>query len=534
MLQKIREKLYKKRRTIFGIIIFVISLLGIKNILLYTLEPTSPKNCDYKYPSGDKQVESTTILAESASELIELYQKGGFTNDASCMNKTSVYGVVAVHNIDDVRKTLEFAVKNGIKITPAGQQHSMGGQSFVKNGIVLDMKNYNEMSVNEETKVLTVQTGATWEQVQNFLDIRGLAVNAMQSINIFTVGGTLSVNAHGLGHKPGPIVETVRSIKIMNSDGKIIEASPTKNSELFSNAIGGYGLFGVILSTDISVVENEMYEWNTEYMQYDKYSDYYKKNISNDDSIRLTFARLSIAPQSYLKEIAVHTYTTTEFNEPLPSLESWGNTWANRLVINFSKTGGIGRWTRWTLEKYVEPMLHTCYTRNQAMSKKDACIVSRNQEMFDSMGYLKNKLKDTDILQEYFIPRAKMTEFVDGLRSIVKNNNANLLNVTIRIVHKDTITSLPYAKDDMFAFVLYFNQKFNDKETEILKKTTLDLIDLSADLDGTYYLPYQLYYSHEQLKKSYPEIDIFFETKRKYDKNELFVNTFYNKYGTKE
>jgi hypothetical protein len=124
-----------------------------------------------------------------------------------------------------------------------------------------------------------------------------------------------------------------------------------------------------------------------------------------------------------------------------------------------------------------------------------------------------------------------MPEFVDGLRSIVKRNGANLLNVTIRIVHKDTITALPYAREDMFAFVLYFNQKLNEKESMVLQKTTADLVDEAISLNGTYYLPYQLYYSPEQLRRAYPEVDRFFAAKEKYDPLDLFSNKFYEKYG---
>jgi hypothetical protein len=151
--------------------------------------------------------------------------------------------------------------------------------------------------------------------------------------------------------------------------------------------------------------------------------------------------------------------------------------------------------------------------------------------MYNSMGYLKNRLKDTDILQEYFIPQEKMPHFVDGLRNIVEEDRANLLNVTIRVVHQDTVTALPYAKQDMFAFVLYFNQKLNEKDSKILLKTTADLIDLAIGLDGTYYLPYQLYYSQEQLHQAYPEIDGVFATKMKYDPIGLFDNKLYEKYG---
>src|SRR5262249_34671847 len=101
----------------------------------------------------------------------------------------------------------------------------------------------------------------------------------------------------------------------------------------------------------------------------------------------------------------------------------------------------------------------------------------------------------------------------------------------IRTVHKDMVTALPYAKQDMFGFVLYFNVRFNDSENEILKKTTADLIDAAAQSGGTYYLPYQLFYTREQLLTDYPEANDFFAMKKKYDPMELFSNKFYQKYG---
>jgi FAD/FMN-containing dehydrogenase len=227
----------------------------------------------------------------------------------------------------------------------------------------------------------------------------------------------------------------------------------------------------------------------------------------------------------------VHVYDKTRFTGSLPPLKPGRLETLDRFIINFSKRGGVGRWLRWTLEKYVEPRLHTCVTRNQAMNQKDVCLVSRNEEMYDDMAYLKNRLPDTDILQEYFVAYDRMPEFVDRLRSVVQRNKANLLNVTIRTVHKDDVSALPYAKEDMFAFVLYFNGGFDARDNEILKKTTSDLIDTTQSLGGTFYLPYQLFYSKEQLRKSYPEIDNFFAEKRRYDQDELFSNKFYEKYG---
>lgn len=529
-MRRFKNFFHKKSTIVTSLIVASFVLISAKKIFDYASPPNGEKDCNFIFPNAVDQTKPTTITIKTPEHLIALEQKGGVVNDASCLNKTAVYGVVKVSAVEDIKNALIFAKENDLKVTSAGQRHSMGGQSFIQNGLVLDMRNFNQIKLDKEHKILNTQTGATWAQIQQFLDKEGLAVKAMQSINIFTVGGTLSVNAHGIAHNPGPIAPTIKSFRIMLSNGEIKTASPSENPELFKSALGGYGLFGVILNANIEVVDNEMYEYKTEYVNYKDFPEYYKKNIENNDQVGLTYSRISVSPNSYLTETAVHTYIKTKFDGETPVLKPDEHNWLNRLVINFSKTGSFGRWTRWMLEKYAEPSLHTC-SRNQAMSQKEVCLVSRNQEMYDSMGYLKNKLKDTDILQEYFIPQEKMPDFVDGLRNTVKENGANLLNVTIRIVHKDTVTALPYAKEDMFAFVLYFNQRLNEKESKVLQKTTTDLIDLATNLNGTYYLPYQLYYSEEQLHKAYPEIDSFFAAKRKYDPTELFGNKFYEKYG---
>lgn len=523
----------RKRSVWLSVVLVLASFLVVsaRKVYQYAAAPDKDKDSDFLFPANADQEKPTTLFAQPTPALIPFKQVGGFTNDASHLNKTAVYGIVQVSSEDDIRNALQFARDHHLKVTCAGQQHSMGGQTFTHGGLVLDLRNFNRITLDKENKVANVQTGARWWQLQQLLDKEGLSVKSMQSINIFSIGGSLSVNGHGIDPTPGQIAPTVRSMRIMLSNGDVVHASPTENAELFSHALGGYGLFGVMLDVDLNVVDNEMYARHAVYMDYKQYPAYYRANVENNNNIGLVFGRLSVSPGSFLRETAVHVYSKTQPAADLPPLSPGRYETLDRFIINFSKTGGAGRWLRWTLEKYVEPHLHQCVTRNQAMSQKDVCLVSRNEEMYDDMSYLKNRLADTDILQEYFIPYDRMPEFVDRLREVVQRNKANLLNVTIRTVHKDQVTAIPYAKEDMFGFVLYFNVKFNDRDNEILKKTTVDLIDAAEQAGGTYYLPYQLFYSKEQLQKSYPEIDGFFAAKKKYDPIGLFSNKFYENYA---
>lgn len=511
-----------------GVVGVALAALGYK-AYQYSADPLGPKPCTFIYPLSPRAgAPPTTSVPPPAN--VPFAQTGGTINDASCLNQTEIYGVVAVRTEDDVRNALQFARDHGLKVTPAGARHSMGGQTFSRGGVVLDMRGFNQISVDKERRVLRAQSGALWKDIQELLDREGLSMKAVQSINIFSVGGTLSVNAHGIAHDPGPIAPTIRSMRVMTSDGLVHETSPTQEPDLFGHVLGGYGLFGVILDVEIDVMPNEIYRLKTDYMDYRQFPEYFAKNIAGNSNIGLFYGRLSMSPESFLRETATHRYERTQHHGPMPALKPQGYTWLNRLAINFSKTGGLGRWVRSVLEKHVEPRVHLCQPE-AGTSGEGGCLVSRNQEMYDAMEYLRNRLPDTDILQEYFIPHARMPEFIDGLRGTVQRNGANLVNVTIRIVSKDTVTALPYAKQDMFAFVLYFNQEFNEKESAILRKTTTDLIDVATGLGGTYYLPYQLYYSPQQLRRAYPEADAFFEAKRKFDPDEIFTNKFYETYG---
>ena len=82
----------------------------------------------------------------------------------------------------------------------------------------------------------------------------------MQSNHDFSVGGTLSVNAHGWPVPFGPFGTTVRALRLMLVDGSVVTCSRTDNPELFALVIGGYGLFGIVLDVDLDMVENALLE----------------------------------------------------------------------------------------------------------------------------------------------------------------------------------------------------------------------------------------------------------------------------------
>jgi len=498
-------------------------------------DPISFKDCPPLF--AENAVADTQINVEitplSAGDRLKWEQKGGTINDISCLDRTPVYGIVKIASVEDVKNALQFARENRLKVSMAGARHSMGGQAFYKNNLVLDMKSFNKVELNAEERTITVQSGATWHDIQSFLHPK-YAVKAMQSTDIFTVGGSISVNAHGMDHLAGSVGSSIRSMRVMLGDGSVVSVGPEENEELFNLVVGGYGLFGAILDVDLEIVNNDVYQTERQIVSYKDFPEIFENEILPDPNLGLFYGHLSTAKDSLLDEMIFYKYTKVEVGEAeVPPLGEVSGIKLRRFVFNFSKLGTIPMNLKWYLEKNVEPMLESCTVvpRTQAMAEGEACFVSRNEPMHDSVKYINNDLKsETDILHEYFIPREQFIPFVDGLRKIVQDYDVNLLNASVRVIHPEG-NFLTYAPGEMYSIVLYINQPTTPEGNERMGTVTRELIDLTADVDGRFFLPYQLHYTPEQLQRSYPMIRDFFAAKKTYDPDGLFTNTFYEKYS---
>ncbi len=532
-MQKVK-KFIKKPIVYISVIVLILIISIFKKVSYLAAEPVGPKECP---PVNPEQAASDASVNEvnSADGLLAWEQRNGTINDASCLDETKIYGIIHVNTEEDIIEALKFAEDKNLKVSIAGVKHSMGGQAFSKNNIVLNMLGFNKVEVNETEKTMIVQTGATWHDIQKILHPK-FAVKAMQSTDIFSVGGSISVNAHGMDHTVGSLGKTIRSMRVMLPDGTIKTASRTENPELFNLVIGGYGLFGIVLDAKIDITENVVYESERAIIDYKDFPENHKTVISADKDIELFYGHLSTSPSSFLKEMIIYTYhKVPEPDAEIPALGEVTNEKLRRFVVNFSKLGSIPMRIKWFVEKNVEPKIESCtvVSRNQALKEGEACLVSRNEPMHDSVKYLNNNLKnDTDILQEYYVPRDQFVSFIDEIRTIMQKNKTNLLNASIRVVHKED-NFLNYAPQDAFAVVLYINQTTDKAGNEKMAKLTSELIDATTKHNGRFFLPYQLHYTEAQLLASYPEVTKFFEAKKKYDPAVRLTNTFYNKYSKK-
>jgi FAD/FMN-containing dehydrogenase/ferredoxin len=155
--------------------------------------------------------------------------------------------VVQVSSADAVSAILKFAHDRGIPIVPRGSGSSpFGGSIPVKGGIVLDVSVMDGIvSVNADAKIVTVEAGARWADVDRALEESGLALITSPSSRFSTVGGWISTGGMGINSlSQGHISGAVEEITLVVPDGA--SRKITKGDSLFPSLFGSEGQLGVI------------------------------------------------------------------------------------------------------------------------------------------------------------------------------------------------------------------------------------------------------------------------------------------------
>ncbi len=448
--------------------------------------------------------------------------------DVARLAPERVARVDVVREVEQLRSALAEARSQGLKVSISGSRHSQGGHTYTPGGLVLDMRGFNRIrAIDTAALTLTVESGATWDEVQRALAPRRLAIKVMQSSNIFTVGGTLSANAHGRDIDVMQVVEVVERFGLLLADGTVAEVSRTENPELFSLVIGGYGLYGVILDVTLRVTRDELYQQRSVSMDYAAFPDYFFQRIKADPEVALMLARPSIDPDPgrFLRELVVVTWRRADPGQAGSfELTEEQNVLRDRFVFGLSRRFDWAKALRWTLQKRVE------------LGSGGARIVSRNNAMRPPLAPLElldyRSSRDTDIIQEYFVPVNRFVPFMDRFREILLEGRMNVLSSTVRYVAPNVTPALAYApRAETFAIIQMSNVALSREGQAQAEAVTRRLVDAALEHGGTYYLTYQLYPTPDQLHRAYPRAREAFERKRFYDPAETFSNRFYETYG---
>ncbi|MDH3933261.1 MAG: FAD-binding protein, partial [Chromatiales bacterium] len=227
-------------------------------------------------------------------------------NDITELNPVPMGRVATPRSVEDIVAAIK---SSSGPISIGGGRFSMGGQTAIDNGLQLDMREFDEVVAFDAGKrEITVQSGISWRELQEYIDPHDLSVKIMQTYANFSVGGSLSVNVHGRYIGYGPIISSVKSVQLVLADGSVVTASREENPELFFAAIGGYGGIGVIADVTLGLAVNQKVGRQTRTMPVTEYGEHFAANIR--DNKQVIFHNADMYPPAFEVVRAVSWYVT--------------------------------------------------------------------------------------------------------------------------------------------------------------------------------------------------------------------------------
>lgn len=110
------------------------------------------------------------------------------------------------------------------------------------------------ISFDEQTGSLVCNAGVLLRDIQRLAIPRGWILPVTPGTQMVTVGGAIANDIHGKNHHLlGTFGEHVRRIKLVRTDGEVIECGPDQDADWFAATVGGLGLTGVIVEAEIQL-----------------------------------------------------------------------------------------------------------------------------------------------------------------------------------------------------------------------------------------------------------------------------------------
>ncbi|HEY9870810.1 MAG TPA: FAD-binding oxidoreductase [Candidatus Obscuribacterales bacterium] len=458
---------------------------------------------------------------------------GNVVNDIhSRLNPTTVEEIVAVRSLESLRQAVQRARSQGRTICIAGGRHAMGAQQFGTQALLLDMTGHNRvLSFNKEAGTIEVEAGIKWPKLIDFLvssqqqDVHQWGIVQKQTgADSLTLGGALSANVHGRGLKMRPIIADVESFVLVGADGQPRRVSRRQNSELFSLAVGGYGLFGVIASVELHLTPRRKLRRIVEVVRSADLMAAFDSAIAGGALYGDFQFAIDNGSDDFLRRGVLSTYQPVDPETPVPdaqrklSLADW-----QRLVYlaHHSKSEAFAEYRRHYLA--TSGQIYWSDTHQLSMYLDD-------YHRALAPGAASSGPPGSEVITEIYVPRSSLAGFLEAVRDDFKNDSVNVIYGTVRLIEKDCESFLAWARDSYACVIFNLHTEHTHQGIEHSARVFRRLIDLAIALKGSYYLTYHKFATLAQLLACYPQFPEFVKLKQTYDPDETFQSDWYRHY----
>jgi FAD/FMN-containing dehydrogenase len=449
----------------------------------------------------------------------------------SQLNPTRVLGISQPRSLEDVQGLVRAARKDGKVISVAGGRHAMGGQQFGADTLLLDIRKLNRvLQLDRKNGILEVEAGIEWpELIAGYLNLQNgdgpaWGINQKQTgADRFTIAGTISANAHGRGLKLKPFVSDVDSFVLVDATGMPRTCSRKENPELFRLVHGGYGLFGIVTSVQLRLVQRRKVQRVVEIRTVDDLIVAFEKRIA--DGFLYGDFQFSIEPASedFLYKGVFSCYRPVSMDTPIPPTERQltDENWRQLLYLAHTDK-------KRAFSQYADYYLST----NGQVYWSDLHQLSiypdnYHREIDDK---LHAPYPATEMITEINVPRPALRGFFEEVREDFRKNGTELIYGTVRLIERDDESFLRWAQQPYACTVFNLHTIHSPEGLKRSEYAFRRLIDMAAGHGGTYYLTYHRYATRSEVESCYPQFAEFLRLKKKYDPEERLQSEWYRHY----
>jgi FAD/FMN-containing dehydrogenase len=470
----------------------------------------------------------TALAGLTAPQAVSAADSAGVVvNDVqSQLNATRVDRIIRPQSIDDIASALQVAERESRAVSVAGGRHAMGGQQFGSDGLLLDMTQcHGVVGFDRQQGLIEVRGGTEWPELLDYLDreqpdsTAGWAIRQKQTgVDRVSLGGSLASNVHGRSLRLPPIIGDVESFMLVDAAGKIHHCSRRENAELFSLAIGGYGLFGIIAQVTLRLMPRTKLQRQVEVIPLEDLP------ARLDDRLQQGFVygdcpfSTDLEGDTHFSQGIFTCYRPVEAETPISPQQRQltGKDWAELYTLaRTDKPQAFDRFSR-----YYESTSGQIYWSDT--QQRAGTFVDYQQAVDVQRG--------TEVITEIYVARRRFVPLLRQLRKVFRQQQADMTYGTIRFIEADTESFLPWAREPSVCLVINLHVQHTEAGKAKAAADFRRIIDAAIQFRGTYFLTYHRWATRQQVEACYPKFVEFLRLKKKYDPHERLQSDWYRHY----
>ncbi|KAF2086392.1 L-gulonolactone/D-arabinono-1,4-lactone oxidase [Saccharata proteae CBS 121410] len=218
--------------------------------------------------------------------------------------------------LEEVQKLVTLARRCRRRLVVVGCGHSPSDLTCTSSWMV-NLDQYNKvLRVDRERNTMTVQAGIRLYQFNQAAKEFGLTMPNLGSIDQQSIVGAMATATHGSSTRHGLLSSSVKSLKIVLSNGNAVLCSAEQNEDLFRAALVSLGALGIIVEVEYEMVPATNIEWEQRLTSLQYVLDTWNKDLWTQKE----FTRVWWLP--YMKRAILWQADVTS-KPPHPAVSSW-------------------------------------------------------------------------------------------------------------------------------------------------------------------------------------------------------------------